>query len=542
MSLLNFESHGPLPKGQKKSLKIVLGVGALVGVIALGSTLAASINLNSGAPVEFGQGVTQTTACDDEVKVTPISSFSNDEESGFNFTAITLSDLDGTPQTDPTDKGCAGKTFTIKSYDSSGNLLTPTYLISLASNGSFSSPDGSTDGNETEGDSDSSVKLTFDSPSIDAESVYRITIESSSDASLSNLQNRIAAGWSHTCALTATEGVKCWGANHRGQLGDGTGERQLEPVLVSGLITGVEAIDSGVDHTCALLNSGAVKCWGWNSFGQVGDQTQINRSTPVSVFGLSSGVVAIATGGFHTCAIFESGGVGCWGFNDNGQLGDGTDIDRSTPVPVFGLSSGVVAITAGGYHTCALLSSGEVKCWGLNYQGQLGDGTNDPHLTPVTVSGMNSEVATITAGGFHTCVLLNSGAAKCWGSNFDGQLGDGTDFDRSTPVAVDGLSSGVEAITLGAYHSCALIISGAVKCWGYNNTGQLGDGTEINRSTPVAVDGLSSGVAAISAGVGHTCALLNSGGINCWGYGADGQLGDGTQNSHSTPVDVVGLT
>lgn len=182
MSLLNFDPLGPSPKGQKKSLKIVLGIGALVGTIALGSTLASSITLNSGAPVEFGQGVAQTTACDDEVKVTPISSFSNDEESGFKFTGIALSDLDGTPQTDPTDKGCAGKTFTIKSYDSGGDLLTPTYSISLASDGSFSSPDGDTDGNGTESDPDSSVKLTFDSPSIDAESVYRITIESSSNS------------------------------------------------------------------------------------------------------------------------------------------------------------------------------------------------------------------------------------------------------------------------------------------------------------------------------------------------------------------------
>ncbi|CAB4757071.1 unannotated protein [freshwater metagenome] len=179
MSLLGFEPSGSSRTGSKKPFKLVLGIGALVATIALGSTLAASISLNGGGPVEFGQGVTQTTACDDQVKLTPISSFSNDEESGFKFTAITLSDLDGTTQTDVTDKGCAGKSFTIKSYDSGGNLLTPSYSIVLDMGGNFSSPDGNTDGNGTEGESDGSVKLTFDSPSIDAESVYQITIESS---------------------------------------------------------------------------------------------------------------------------------------------------------------------------------------------------------------------------------------------------------------------------------------------------------------------------------------------------------------------------
>lgn len=181
MSLLNFSNSEEKAPQNLKSLKLFLGFGALVGVIALGSTLAASISLNSSSPIEFGQGIAQTTACDGQVKVTPISSYVNNELSGFKFTAITLSDLDGTIQTDPTDNGCAGKTFTIKSYDSSGHLLKLTYSISLANDGSFSSPDGVTDGNETEGDSNSSVKLTFEFPFIDAENVYRITIESSTE-------------------------------------------------------------------------------------------------------------------------------------------------------------------------------------------------------------------------------------------------------------------------------------------------------------------------------------------------------------------------
>lgn len=181
MSLLNFDSPGTAPKGGRKSLKIFLGIGLLAGTIAIGSTLAASINLNESGPIEFGQGVTLTSACDEQVKVTPISSFVNSDRSGgYAFSAITLSELDDTNQMDATDEGCAGKSFTIKSYNASGILLTPNYSISIASDGSFSSPDGSTVGKNEDG-IDSSVNLTFDSTSINAESVYRITIESTAD-------------------------------------------------------------------------------------------------------------------------------------------------------------------------------------------------------------------------------------------------------------------------------------------------------------------------------------------------------------------------
>ena len=179
MTLLNFSNEGSKPQRSKKSFKLLFGIGTLVGVVALGSTLAASINLNSGAPVEFGQGVAQTTACDDQVKVTPASSFVNDEESGFLFTSITLSELDGTNQVDSADKGCADKSFLIKSYDADGNLLTPTFTITLDGEGNFSSPDGDTNGTN-EGQTDSSVTLDFDAPSISAAAVNRITIESSS--------------------------------------------------------------------------------------------------------------------------------------------------------------------------------------------------------------------------------------------------------------------------------------------------------------------------------------------------------------------------
>jgi alpha-tubulin suppressor-like RCC1 family protein len=352
---------------------------------------------------------------------------------------------------------------------------------------------------------------------------------------------QVAAGGVHTCALTSGGGVKCWGLNNNGQLGDGTTADKPTPVDVAGLGSGVQAIAAGSSHTCALTSGGGVKCWGNNEDGQLGDGTTEDKSTPVDVVGLGSGVQAIAAGFLHTCALTTGGGVKCWGFGGFGQLGDGTTEDKSTPVDVVGLGSGVQAIAAGRHHTCALTTGGGVKCWGWNGLGQLGDGTTEDKTTPVNVAGLGSGVQAIAVGGGHTCALTSSGDVKCWGYNANGQLGDGTTAGKSSPVDVAGLGNGVKAIAAGEIHTCALTSGGGVKCWGDNSVAQLGDGTEVSKSTPVDVAGLGSGVQTIAAGYLHTCALTSGGGVKCWGWNASGQLGDGTEASKRTPIDVVGL-
>ncbi len=363
-------------------------------------------------------------------------------------------------------------------------------------------------------------------------------------AGLSSGVIAIAAGSSHTCALTSAGGIKCWGRNSYGQLGDGTTTARLTPVDVSGLTSNVAAIDAGWGHTCALTTAGGAKCWGANLDGQLGDGSNgwKPNPTPVDVVGLSSGVAAITTAGDHTCALTTTGGAKCWGNNREGQLGDGTSTMRLTPVDVVGLGSGVAAIDAGGSHTCALTTIGGVKCWGGNYSGGIGDGTTADRLTPVDVIGMGNGILVIAAGlSGHTCAVAPAGGLKCWGSNEYGQLGDGTLPRRLTPVDVVGLTGGMAVIAAGDRHGCARTNVGAVRCWGANGSGQLGDGTRTTRPAPVSVVGLSGGVAAITTGGNHTCALTVAGGVKCWGDNGYGQLGDGTTVDRLTPVDVAGL-
>jgi alpha-tubulin suppressor-like RCC1 family protein len=296
----------------------------------------------------------------------------------------------------------------------------------------------------------------------------------------------------------------------------------------------VQALASGSAHACVRIQDGTVQCWGNNASGQLGDGTTIDRSSPIRV-GLS-GIVSLAAGLDHTCALDASGRVWCWGGNAAGQLGDGTTAPRPFPVRLSTLAN-VVALAAGLEHTCALLGGGAVRCWGANELGQLGDGTRSRRLLPTAVVKL-ANVKAIVAGQFHSCALVADGSAACWGSNHGGQLGDGTTTNRETPAAVPGLAR-VTSLAAGWGHTCALRSTAEVLCWGFNEQGQLGDGTLTRRLIPTGVVDLRRDVVALSAHFLHTCALTSGGRILCWGENERGQLGDGSTLNRARPVFVV---
>ena len=310
----------------------------------------------------------------------------------------------------------------------------------------------------------------------------------------------IAAG-GHACALSSGGGVKCWGSNESGQLGDGSTTDSSVAVSVVGLGSGITAIAAGSQHACALTVAGGVKCWGLNTSSELGDGTRTSSSTPVDVTVLTSGVSAIGAGGLGTCALLIAGGITCWGTRFKSR----TDV----------VAGDVTAIAVGGTHACALKRGGGIACWGDNHSGQLGNGTTSKSFTriAVDVEGITGTVSALAVGFESTCALTGEGGVKCWGSNGVGQVGDGTNFpSRSAPVDVSGLARGVTAIASGGSFNCAALIAGGVKCWGDNDTGQLGDGTTTDARVPVDVVGLPIGVTAIASG---WCVITVQGGVKC---------------------------
>ena len=348
---------------------------------------------------------------------------------------------------------------------------------------------------------------------------------------------QVSLGRGNTCALLETGGVRCWGA--AAALGDGSMVARLipPPSDIPGL-SAASAISVGSRHACALLAAGTVRCWGGNDFGQLGNGSTTESPTPAAE--ALTGATAIAAGGFHTCALLSSGRVRCWGENFYGELGDGTTTDRYTQAADIPDLDGVTAITAGQYHTCALLVSGSARCWGFNFSGQLGDATNTDRATPgVDIPGLTG-VSAIHAGQSHTCAQLASGAARCWGFNGYGQLGDDTKTPRNTVGSdIPGIE-GLLRIVPGVFHTCALL-TGGVRCWGANTYGQLGNGTttEFLRPPDANIPNLGA-VSAVEAAF-STCALLNSGQLRCWGPNADGVIGDGSTMNRLSPTEVVGM-
>jgi uncharacterized repeat protein (TIGR01451 family) len=327
-------------------------------------------------------------------------------------------------------------------------------------------------------------------------------------------------------------------------------------------VTGGEThtIAAGIAHTCAIKPEGGVKCWGNNDFGQLGDGTNISSNVPVDVVGLT-GSTTIVAGGNHTC-VLSGGSVWCWGQNSQGQIGDGTKTDRNTPVKVL---SGVTDITAGLDYTCAVMIYGKVMCWGNNDQGQLADGTRTNRSTP-TLAVLISGVSNVDAGRNSSCGLMGNNLLRCLSQGSVQDIGGFNDaivdvtanrfISLVMVLAQNGVPhlfqagrirtvSGVTDATYvdgGLGHACALLKNGMVKCWGSNNYGQLGNKSQTNSPEPQLVQNISSAW-QLAVGKYHACVLISSSvpgtnDIQCWGLNKDGQLGDGTNNNSLIPVFV----
>jgi len=322
-------------------------------------------------------------------------------------------------------------------------------------------------------------------------------------------------------------------------------------------------LDAGAYHTCAILDNGSVRCWGYSGEGQLGygnTDTVGDDETPASVGPVNLGpgrtAKAISAGDYHTCAILDNGSVRCWGYGRAGRLGYGSTSnvgDKQAPGSVgpvdLGAGRTAKAISAGGAHTCAILDTGRVLCWGYDGQGQLGYGNTSnvgDKQTPGSVGpvdlGPGRTAKAISAGAAFTCAILDNGSVLCWGFGGFGQLGYGNRDnvgDSQAPGSVGPLDLGpgrtAMAISAGGVHTCAVLDDGSVRCWGYGGLGQLGYGNTDSVDTPSAVGPVDLGsgrtAVAIAAGQLHSCALLDNGSVRCWGFGNDGRLGYGNTSS-----------
>jgi len=382
-------------------------------------------------------------------------------------------------------------------------------------------------------------------------------------SSFAYANNKVSTGYYHTCAILDNGDMKCWGRNSYGQLGDGNSANLAFPSSTAiDLGTGrtAVAVSAGYHHTCAILDNGDLKCWGYDGNGELGDGgSNTNTNAPSSTaidLGTGRTAVAVSAGNMHTCVILDNGDVKCWGADTYGQLGDGgsntnTNAPSSTAIDL-GTGRTAVAVAAGDDHTCAILDNGDLKCWGRDSNGQLGDGgsntnTNAPSSTAIDLGTGRTAVA-VSAGEEHTCAILDNGDMKCWGRNNYGQLGDGSNVNTNAPssTAINlGTGRTAVAVSVGEEHTCAILDNGDLKCWGRDSQGQLGDGgsnthTNAPSSTPINL-GTGRTAVAVSAHGQHTCATLDNGDMKCWGYNYYGQLGDGGSNTgQGSPVAVSG--
>ena len=412
---------------------------------------------------------------------------------------------------------------------------------------------------------------------------------------------QLVVGGEHNCVLIHSRGtIKCWGSGSHGQLGNGKVKQNIgdEPGEMGSNLTVIKlggghtakAVSAGGQHTCAILDNNEVKCWGNGKQGRlgqgneelIGDEAGEIENLPTVNLGNNRTARAISAGSLHTCALLDNGAVKCWGLGKSGRLGQGNsttigdkenEMGESLPAIDFGNGHTAQAISAGWGHTCAILNNGAVKCWGSGSDGRLGQGNTTTigdgkdeikNLAAINL-GTGRTAKAISAGWGHTCAILNDGAVKCWGNGSSGKLGYGDtarrgmrskDMGDNLPEVKLGTKRKAKTISAGLFHTCALLDDNTAKCWGSGGNGMLGTGStdsigddqdEMDKLEAINF-GTDRTVKAIAAGVDHTCALLDNNTVKCFGFNGQGQLGSGntdnlgdSQNETGDSLPVVDL-
>jgi hypothetical protein len=346
----------------------------------------------------------------------------------------------------------------------------------------------------------------------------------------------ISAGESHTCQIFS-EILRCWGLNASGQLGDGTNTQRTSPTST---YPGVSfySVSTGQNHSCAITTGGVLMCSGENTENQLGDGGNTDR-TAWTVIDVGVSYASVSGGDLHTCGITTAGVLKCWGENADGQVGDGTTDPVVTP-QVISAGTPYALVSAGGSHTCGITQTGVVNCWGLNDNGQIGDASLLDRTSPTALS-IGGTYKSISSGGKHSCAVNTSSQLYCWGDSEKGQVGDGIAdpaVNYQTATLINSLFS-YSVVFSGLESTCAITTAGALRCWGENTTSALGDGTTVDRSSPTAIDTAKIYSSVSSSNGGYFgCGMLTNNSFRCWGGNGNGQIGNGTIITASTPVDV----
>ena len=480
---------------------------------------------------------------------------------------ITLSSSSSSSSLPPTSSTTSSVTSssstTPSNSSSSSNTSTSSATASSTSSSSSSSTSSSTSSSST-----SSV-ISSSSSSSSSSSATPYTISYSYRTIQVQRFDHLTGGTLHSVGMTTSGQVYAWGLNDVGQLGDGTTANKPIPTLIS-FPAGetIKDVFAGQYHTFAVTTNGLVYAWGRNDYGQLGDGTKTNRSTPTLISftnlnELNDGetIRNVVADQEHSFAVTTTGRVYSWGRNNSGQLGDNTLVDNSNPTLIlFPAGETMRNVAAGLGHSLAVTTTGQVFAWGRNAVGQLGDGTTTDRPTPTLISfpGINEfnngeTIRDVIAGNDYSHAVTTNGRVYSMGSNFNGKLGDGTTTNRSTPTLISftgiGSAETIRNVDIGGAHSMAVTTTGQVYAWGLNNRGQLGNNTLVNNSTPILIsfnglNDLNDGetIRNVFLGGAHSMAVTTNNRLYAWGWNNSGQLGDNTLVNKSIPTLIYGLT